>query len=337
MGFDWNGNGSRDAFDGFMDMKIMDEVSSEDNSTDEIDTDTTYNSDTFSSGPSHYVSHVSNRTYSETVNPNISFQEQLKNSIRSPETVKKERDDYRNSAMLREAEQTLRDIKTALVYKAKEAEYTVENGKTVVTCFCHISQRFMKYKREDNGNQLRENQQTFILFRDPNLVYMTWNNYEIEPKYSSEYWQFLNSLKSLATKENITVEAVVYNGKENKYASFPSKVRNDYSYGWHLCIKATTIISVTSTQNATTTKPPAQKCEGTQQTQENKTGVAMGGKVIYDSSKDSNGTTILKSFGCVACCLGGMILPAMMGAGALGMAIGCFIGVGLGVLILKNT
>lgn len=45
---------------------------------------------------------------------------------------------------------------------------------------------------------------------------MTWNNYEIEPKYSNEYWEFITALKQLATAEHISIESVVYNGRDKK-------------------------------------------------------------------------------------------------------------------------
>ena len=66
-------------------------------------------------------------------------------------------------------------------------------------------------------------------------------------------------------------------------------------------------------------------------------GISMGGKPLYDATKDSNGVTILKSLLVTALCIGGIILPVAADMGPLGTLLCIFGGVGLSVLILKNT
>ena len=66
-------------------------------------------------------------------------------------------------------------------------------------------------------------------------------------------------------------------------------------------------------------------------------GISMGGKSLYDATKDSNGVTILKSLLVTALCIGGIILPVAADMGPLGTLLCIFGGVGLSVLILKNT
>ena len=68
-GFDWNGNGRHDAFDSFMDMKIINDATG-DNSDDgtEFEDSETGDSDYIGGGfPSGYVNHVSLGTYNETI------------------------------------------------------------------------------------------------------------------------------------------------------------------------------------------------------------------------------------------------------------------------------
>lgn len=318
--FDWNGNGSHDAFDSFMDMKVMgdSDSSDSDSSFDDFDSDFDSDSDEILDDDTPIITHHSYSGYptyssNKKANSGMSFQDELKQSIRTPEVVKKENTERMNNAMRYDAEHTLREIKSSLLYKAKNAEYTTENGVTSLTCFCQMPHRFMRSRREDNGDQLRQNQQTFFLFRDPNLVYMTWNNYEIEPKYSSEYYQYIAALKELASKENIIIESVVYNGREKKYVAFPSRVRNDYSYGWTLCVKATTVISgnANNIPSKNVSQPTTVGTTSTQSKTQTNT---------EQKQPDSNGTTIVKSILCVGICLAGFAIAMAAEGGLIGAA-----------------
>ena len=66
-------------------------------------------------------------------------------------------------------------------------------------------------------------------------------------------------------------------------------------------------------------------------------GISMGGKPLYDASKDSNGVTIFKCLLVTALCVGGIALPVAADMGPLGTLFCIFGGLGLSVLILKNV
>ncbi len=66
-------------------------------------------------------------------------------------------------------------------------------------------------------------------------------------------------------------------------------------------------------------------------------GISIGGKPLYDATKDSNGVTILKSLLVTALCIGSIALPAAADMGPLGMLVCIFGGLSLSILILKNT
>lgn len=66
-------------------------------------------------------------------------------------------------------------------------------------------------------------------------------------------------------------------------------------------------------------------------------GISMGGKPLYDASKDSNGVTIFKCLLVTALCIGGIALPVAADMGPLGTLFCIFGGLGLSVLILKNV
>ena len=66
-------------------------------------------------------------------------------------------------------------------------------------------------------------------------------------------------------------------------------------------------------------------------------GISVGGKPLYDASKDSNGVTIFKCLLVTALCIGGIALPVAADMGPLGTLFCIFGGLGLSVLILKNV
>ena len=66
-------------------------------------------------------------------------------------------------------------------------------------------------------------------------------------------------------------------------------------------------------------------------------GISMGGKPLYDATKDSNGVTIFKSLLVTALCIGGIALPVAADMGPLGTLLCIFGGLGLSILILKNV
>lgn len=66
-------------------------------------------------------------------------------------------------------------------------------------------------------------------------------------------------------------------------------------------------------------------------------GISMGGKPLYDATKDSNGVTILKCLLVTALCIGGIALPVAADMGPLGTLLCIFGGLGLSILILKNV
>ena len=66
-------------------------------------------------------------------------------------------------------------------------------------------------------------------------------------------------------------------------------------------------------------------------------GMSMGGKPLYDATKDSNGATILKCLSVTALCIGGIALPVAADMGPLGTLLSIFGGIGLSILILKNV
>lgn len=332
-GFDWNGNGKSDAFDHFMDMKVMTSSSGNDSDELEIDTDiddsndgtdddielhraslasslrSVYNS---ASGDSHMTTGGIQST---------SFQDELKKNMRTPETVRQENAERERSSAIWEAQRTLDTIKKLLLNKVQNAEYVKQNGVTSVSCTCDINHRYLRKRSYNNGNQLRENQKKSFLFRDPNLVYRTWDVFDVEPKYASEYNNFMAALREIASKENITIEPILLNGKNGVYA-FPSTQDRIFGYT-QLCVKATTIIAVDPNYKPTTTETQTQSPKAT----EAKTTQAR---------QDDNATTIVKSVLCVAVCLIAFAICLSGGIGKLGMALIMIGAAVLGYFIMKK-
>ena len=90
--------------------------------------------------------------------------------------------------------------------------------------------------------------------------------------------------------------------------------------------------SETSTSSTSTHK----KSSNSNESKELK-GISMGGKPLYDATKDSNGVTIFKSLLVTGLCIGGIALPVAADMGPLGTLLCIFGGLGLSILILKNV
>lgn len=172
----------------------------------------------------------------------MSFRDELKKSIRSPEDVNREKIAKENQACMAEASLTFNDIKKSLIDSANNAKYNTHDGATTVSCICRISQRFFSRRTVNNSEELRQNQQKFFLFRDPGIVYCTWDCFEVKPMYSHEYNQYVAALKELAAHENISVEMVIHDTSDNRVYPFPSKLKRFYSVSCYLAVRATITI-----------------------------------------------------------------------------------------------
>lgn len=324
-GFDWNGNGKSDAFDHFMDMKVISSTSDDTDSTD-LDTENTDEIDADDEIDYHRTAGASSprNAYNSTGTSGTqgtSFQDELKKNMRTPDTVRQENAERARSSAMWEAQRTLETIKKLLLNKVQNAEYVKQNGVTSVSCTCDINYRYLRKKSYNNGDQLRENQKKSFLFRDPNLVYRTWDVFDVEPKYASEYNNFMAALKELASKENITIEPILLNGKNGVYP-FPSTQDRIFGYT-QLCVKATTIIAVDPNYKPTSAEAQTQAPRAT----ETKT---------TQTKQDDNATTIVKSVLCVTVCLIAFAICLSGGIGKLGMALIMIGAAVLGYFIMKK-
>lgn len=234
-GFDWNGNGKKDSFDRFMEIKILSSESEvtdtsdiDDDSIDEIDDsidEIDYNPNTFNE------TNYGVQTTNENETSETSFQEKLKKNMRTPEQVRKEDEERDRNAAMWEAKRALAEIKELLIYKVQRAEYEIINGVTYVSCIStRINYRYLHQKLCDNHN-------------DPNFYYSkykSWKVFGVDSKYKNEYYHFMTALKEIAAKENILIEPVL---NDQVYGIFPFPFTSDkVSFSPRLCIKATTII-----------------------------------------------------------------------------------------------
>lgn len=345
--FDWNGNGKSDAFDNYMDMKAISNESnngSSDLGSDILgDNDTIEDMDVRNAAINSSIRRSYSRTISSAQKTDMSFQDELKQNMRTPEVVKTENAERASRAGMWAAEQKLKTIKESLFYNVKNAEYITHNGVTTVSCICDIDYRYLRTRRETNSDQLRENNQRFVLFRDPTLKYQSWEIFDVQPKYNNEYYQLITALKQIAAKENINIECVIYNLKSNEVYPFPTKMQTTY-VSYRLGVRASTIIPSNngtqvneSSSIETQTTEPKDDLNRSSNESRNLSGISMGGKPLYDASKDSNGVTILKCFLVTALCIGGIALPVAAEMGPIGTLLCIFGGVGLSILLLKNS
>ena len=226
---------------------------------------------------------------------------------------RKEREDLDNSLAMFEAEHMLKRLKQCFLGQVKRAEYTKQNGVTSVTCTIPLDRHY------------------YISY--PSSTQHMMDVFEIHPQKKDEYYRFITSLKRIAKKDKIDIDVVILI-EGNVVANFPSTVKAMRFA--RPCIKATTIIDVDPNYKPPTTEKP-NHVNNTDSSQKELKGISMGGKTIYDASKDSNGTTIFKCLLVTALCIGGIALPVATEMGPLGTLICIFIGILLSIIILKNV
>ena len=158
----------------------------------------------------------------------MSFQDELKNSIKTKEEAEQSASDKITAIAEYEANRLIKEIKSALIAKAKVADYQTINGTTVVTCTCPLPLRYLCKRRLDNNAQIIANNRK-LLFKNRNLVYQTWYICEIAPQYEEEYRRLTNSLRSLAHEDKIDIKFVICEKREKKIYPFPSQIE-----GFHL-------------------------------------------------------------------------------------------------------
>ncbi len=256
--FDWNGNGKKDNFDRFMEMKVISEVSK-----DEIDDslgitdDFEDNDDLFDDEVVDIDDDTDGLIYQQVpINKSIDikeggFQSELLKNMKSPQQVQKENIEYEKKYAFKEAERVLAKIKEYLMYNVKHGEYQTEEEVTYVSCTCDINQLYLRQQWYSNTTELKKNKEKFFLFRDPNLVYKSGYHCDIKPDYRNEYNHFITTLKSIALKEKISIETVLVTNK--KTFPFPGIVDSTSGY-IKLCVKATIIISGNPSQKIKTEK-----------------------------------------------------------------------------------
>ena len=247
--FDWNGNGKKDNFDRFIEMKVISEVSKDE--VEEITEEFDENDDLIEEELEDYDNDdIDEAIYQQVVTKESTtikegdFQSELKKNMKTPEQVQKESREYEKESARREAERIFTKIKEYLMYNVK-------HGVTYVSCTCDINQLYLRQQWYNNTAEIKKDREKFFLFRDPNLVYKSGYHCDIKPDYRNEYNYFITALESIALKEKISIEPVLVSNK--KIFAFPGTVDSASGY-IKLCIKATIIISGNPSQKIKTEK-----------------------------------------------------------------------------------
>lgn len=173
----------------------------------------------------------------------MSFQDELKNSIKTKDEAKRVALDKINAIAEYEANQLLTTIRSTLLNKVKDADYQQINGETVVSCICPLPKRYLHILRYNNNAQIIENNRRGI-FKNRNIVYQTWYKCEIAEQYSVEYDKLVSIAKAKADADGISLNFVLYEKMEKKNYPIPSTLT-----GFHLecdiilSVEAKTIIT----------------------------------------------------------------------------------------------
>ncbi|MDO4754768.1 MAG: hypothetical protein Q4A54_00340 [Parabacteroides sp.] len=153
-------------------------------------------------------------------NTTMNFQDELKKNLRSPETVQQEARQQENDWIMMKAKNSLHNIKRQLIESAKYARTETKNGVTSVYCFYDLPYHYMNVRRVDNIDEIKQDQQKFALFRDPKLIYRSWNCYEVASRYSTEFWQYISALKKLLPQKRLVWNQLFIIAKKIKWLLF---------------------------------------------------------------------------------------------------------------------
>lgn len=133
-------------------------------------------------------------------------------------------------------------IKKQLIQNAKTAHYTTQNGTKIISCICSIDQQYMHIESKSNNDQLIQNEKNSFLDKDQDLISKSWDVFQMEPKYKNEFIHYISELQKMARNDNIQVECVVYDSKDNTVYAFPGITDRKLTAYYQLSIRATTII-----------------------------------------------------------------------------------------------
>lgn len=334
LDIDWNGNGEHDAFDTFMDMEIASELSNDseanhfNNYCCDVGSDEYYSCNIESSTGNH------DSAYEVNENTVTSFQDELKQNLRSPKTVEEGKTQKALDSAMAEAKSVLYKIKKKLIQNAQNAQYLTQNGVTTVSCVDSIPQHFLRRRHSDNNEQIIINQKTSFLMRDRHLIYRSWVSFDVEPQYSSEFSLFMTTLKKVAKQENINIDCVIHDMRENTVYPFPTDITNAFGV-YALSVKASINIcdetTNLNTDDNSNTNPPIK-------TQPIETIYVEKEETYKDLSNknESDGDILLKSIIVIILCVIAFAICIAGDFGKLGMAvilIGAAIG---GYYILKS-
>lgn len=186
----------------------------------------------------------------------MGFQDELKQNLRTPEVVEKEKEEKEYEHALSSATYTLYRIKERLIDNAKNAKYTLKNGVATISFVYTIDQKFFLKEEKDNSEEYHRNYRAPILFIDTNIKYRSWFYFRINPEYEHEYDLYMQALKKLAAEENINIECVVHNRKDDITYPFPKMFETTgtgmtsiYQYHCYLSVRATTSIDIDSSDD----------------------------------------------------------------------------------------
>ncbi|MBE6846197.1 MAG: hypothetical protein E7508_10990 [Ruminococcus sp.] len=156
----------------------------------------------------------------------MSFQDELRQNLRTPEVVKREEEERKQKSATIEAECTLIRLKLKLTENVKNAQYTIHDGVATVSSLEEISSLYLRERKQIDSVNIE-----------------IWHHYDLNPTYKEDFELFISKLKQLALNDNISIECVLADCSCNKTHFFPAKIPRPYTY-CKLCVRATTDVAL---------------------------------------------------------------------------------------------
>lgn len=160
----------------------------------------------------------------------MSFQDELNKNSKTQQEV----DEELRKSMDVSAHLEYCKIKEYLLLKAKRGEFLTRGDKKYITLYHELHLGLERLVKEEEVPVQQSygflNLQTRTIIKRRIVI----NN-----SRSKEFQYFMDSIRKYAAQDNITVNAIMYNQKENIEYTIPTPIIGIYIWGYKFCLKCT--------------------------------------------------------------------------------------------------
>lgn len=171
----------------------------------------------------------------------MNFQDQIKASFRDKSEVEAEKEKHALLQAEKDAKETMGFIKNGLLRSSKDGEYSMVNGRKVVSACWQVSGRYMNCIESETKAKYGKTLFGRVVQVEP---YRKQHSFHVAEDKKKQFEEFQRIFKKLAEENDITVvRYFIQNTKTKEELCFPS-VKEGYiwRFDWMLMVECTTAI-----------------------------------------------------------------------------------------------